>query len=195
MRRTWLLGLGVGVWSLATVGSGLAQTYGQLALARSFLGIGEATYGVIAPTILMDLFPARQRSRVLSAFYLAMPIGGALGIGPRAAGSPSITAGTRRSSSSARPGCSRRSRPCSCPSRSAGRARGSTPSGSRSTSRPGRAAEDYIDLMVNSSYTYSVFGMAFYTFAIGGLAYWLPTFLTVDARGSSRSRRPTHPRP
>ena len=68
---------------------------------------------------------------------------------------------------------------CSCPSRSGGRARGSTPSGSRSTSRPGRAAEDYIDLMVNSSYTYSVFGMAFYTFAIGGLAYWLPTFLTV----------------
>ena len=31
--------------------------------------------------------------------------------------------------------------------------------------------------MVNSSYTYSVFGMAFYTFAIGGLVVWLPTFL------------------
>ena len=57
-RRTWLLAGGVGVWSLATVGSGLARDYGHLALARSFLGIGEATYGVIAPTILLDLFAA-----------------------------------------------------------------------------------------------------------------------------------------
>ncbi|HEY2155713.1 MAG TPA: MFS transporter, partial [Isosphaeraceae bacterium] len=33
MRRTWLLGIGVGIWSLATVGTGLAQDYGHLALA------------------------------------------------------------------------------------------------------------------------------------------------------------------
>ncbi len=59
-RRTWLLALGVGVWSLATLGSGLARSYGQLVLARSFLGIGEATYGVIAPTILLDLFARRR---------------------------------------------------------------------------------------------------------------------------------------
>src|SRR3954447_11766889 len=79
-RRTWLLGLGVGLWSLATIGSGLARSYGHLALARSVLGIGEATYGVIAPTILIDLFSREQRSRLLSAFYLAMPLGSALGI-------------------------------------------------------------------------------------------------------------------
>src|SRR3954453_19132107 len=79
-RRTWLLGLGVGVWSLATGGTGLARTYGHLQWARAFLGIGEATYGVIAPTILMDLFARETRARVLSAFYLAMPIGGALGM-------------------------------------------------------------------------------------------------------------------
>src|SRR4029079_2173394 len=48
-RRTWLLGIGVGVWSLATVGTGLARDYGHLVLARTFLGIGEATYGVLAP--------------------------------------------------------------------------------------------------------------------------------------------------
>src|SRR5208337_2506229 len=38
---------------------------------------------------------------------------------------------------------------------------------------------DYIDLMVNSSYTYSVFGLAFSMFAIAGLVFWLPTFLMV----------------
>jgi MFS family permease len=43
-RRTWLLSLGVGIWSLATIGTGLAHDYGQLVLARCFLGIGEASY-------------------------------------------------------------------------------------------------------------------------------------------------------
>ena len=42
----------------------------------------------------------------------------------------------------------------------------------------GPSREDYIDLMVNSSYTYSVFGIAFSSFAIAGLVYWMPAFLT-----------------
>ena len=79
-RRTWLLAGGIGIWSLATLGSGLARDYGHLALARSVLGIGEATYGVIAPTILIDLFHREKRSSLMSAFYLAMPLGAALGI-------------------------------------------------------------------------------------------------------------------
>ncbi|MFM1801933.1 MAG: hypothetical protein RJA81_1285, partial [Planctomycetota bacterium] len=45
-RRTYLLAFGVGIWSLATVGTALADTAGHVALARAFLGIGEATYGV-----------------------------------------------------------------------------------------------------------------------------------------------------
>ena len=106
-RRTWLLGLGVGLWSLATVGSGLARSYGQLALARSFLGIGEATYGVIAPTILIDLFARQQRSRLMSAFYLAMPIGSAPGDEAGRRTSPPGMAGTWRSSSSGVPGLHR----------------------------------------------------------------------------------------
>ena len=80
-RRTWLLGMGVGLWSLATVGTAFARDYQHLVLARALLGVGEATYGVIAPTILMDLFARERRARVFSAFYLAMPIGSALGLG------------------------------------------------------------------------------------------------------------------
>jgi MFS family permease len=58
-RRTWLIGLGVGIWSVATVGSAYAQGYYQMLGCRALLGIGEATYGVIAPTILLDLFSRR----------------------------------------------------------------------------------------------------------------------------------------
>ena len=43
--------------------------------------------------------------------------------------------------------------------------------------RAGASREDYLDLMVNSSYTYSVFGMAAYTFAIGGMLVWVPNYL------------------
>jgi MFS family permease len=53
--------------------------------------------------------------------------------------------------------------------------------------RAGASREDYLDLMVNSSYTYAVLGMAFYTFAIGGLAYWMPTFL-IETKGFEQTR-------
>jgi sugar phosphate permease len=48
----------------------------------------------------------------------------------------------------------------------------------RAHEKAGASKQDYRDLMVNSSYTYAVFGMAAYTFAIGGLAFWFPKFLT-----------------
>ena len=78
-NRIYLLVSGVGLWSLATIGSGFADTYGHLVLARSLLGIGEATYGTLAPTILADLYPRDRRGQILSLFYVAIPVGSALG--------------------------------------------------------------------------------------------------------------------
>lgn len=189
MTRTRLLALGVGVWSLATLGSGLAHTYNELRLARALLGIGEATYGVIAPTILMDLFARDTRSRVLSWFYLAMPLGGALGMGLGGwigkhygwnaaffvVGAPGLFAAVAA---------------LFLPEPVRGLSEGVDAAKLKAHERAGASRADYIDLMVNSSYTYSVLGMAFYTFAIGGLAYWLPTFLTVT-RGIEQVRATT----
>jgi MFS transporter, Spinster family, sphingosine-1-phosphate transporter len=182
-KRTWLLGIGVGVWSLATVGTGLARNYGQLVLARTFLGIGEATYGVLAPTILMDLFPRERRARVMSSFYLAMPIGGALGLslgewignkpgyGWRWAffivGAPGLLAALTA---------------LLLPEPIRGISEGVDPRKLRAHEKRGASRADYRDLMVNSSYTYAVFGMAAYTFAIGGLGALFPTFL-INAKG------------
>ena len=47
--------------------------------SRALVGIGEASYATIAPTIIADLFPAEKRLRMLSIFYMAMPLGSALG--------------------------------------------------------------------------------------------------------------------
>ena len=175
-RRTWLLAAGIGVWSLATLGSGLARDYGHLALARSILGIGEATYGVIAPTILIDLFRRDQRSRLMSAFYLAMPLGAALGImlGPMIArrygwhtaffvvGVPGLVAAFLV---------------FFLPEPVRGATEGVDPERLKEHEEAGARREDYVDLMVNSSYTYAVFGMSAYTFAIGGMLVWVPPYL------------------
>jgi len=176
-RRTWLLGAGVGVWSLATVGTGLAQDYNHLVLARSFLGIGEATYGVLAPAILMDLFSRGKRARVMSGFYLAMPIGGALGIG--LGGWIAHHYGWRTSFFVVgAPGLLAAFAALVLPEPVRGSSEGVDESRLKAHEKAGASREDYRDLMVNSSYTYSVFGMAMYTFAIGGLALWLPKLLT-----------------
>ena len=175
-KRTYLLAAGVGVWSLATLGSGLAKDYNHLVLARSLLGIGEATYGVIAPTILLDLFSREQRSKLMSAFYLAMPLGAALGIslGPLIAhrsswhyaffivGAPGIIAAIVA---------------LFLPDPVRGASEGVDSDRLRQHESSGASKADYVDLMVNSSYTYSVFGMAAYTFAIGGMLIWIPNYL------------------
>ena len=76
----WLLvAAGVIVWSLATGGTGLATSLTVLLITRCFVGIGEAAYGPVAPTILSDLYPVSIRGRVMAWFYLAIPVGSALG--------------------------------------------------------------------------------------------------------------------
>src|SRR5262249_39974985 len=76
----WLLvGVGVILWSLASGGSGLAATYMILLLTRCCVGIGEAAYGPVAPTLISDLYPKEHRGYVLAWFYMAIPVGSALG--------------------------------------------------------------------------------------------------------------------
>src|SRR5437763_12918132 len=73
------IALGVLLWSLATVLSGLARDYGQLLGARALVGVGEAAYVAIAPALLADCFPLSARGRVFSVLNMAIPVGAALG--------------------------------------------------------------------------------------------------------------------
>src|SRR5215470_14059374 len=75
--RWMLIGVGVGLWSLASGASGLAATFLMLLVTRCFVGIGEAAYGPVAPTIIADFYPISDRGKVLSWFYTALPIGSA----------------------------------------------------------------------------------------------------------------------
>lgn len=210
LRRTYLLAAGVGVWAIATLGTGLAQDYGHLWYARCFLGIGEATYGVIAPTILMDLFSRQARSRVMSAFYLAMPLGTAVGmiLGGQIAPIPADIR-TAKIEQLFGPGLAQMTAPFESwqlafflvgipavlsvvgaflieePRRGASEGLDDRKLEAFENQRPTRA--DYLDLSVNSSYTYTVLGLTAYTFAIGGLVFWFPTFLT-STRGFNQEK-------
>jgi MFS family permease len=78
-NRRMLLAGGVGLWSLATVGTAFSLDFYHMFFWRALLGVGEASYGVIAPALLADLFPVEKRGRALGIYYLALPIGTALG--------------------------------------------------------------------------------------------------------------------
>ncbi|HEY0478020.1 MAG TPA: MFS transporter [Kofleriaceae bacterium] len=77
--RKGLIALGVLIWSVATIGSGLATGFWSLLAARIVVGVGEASFAVLAPTIIDDITPPDRKGSALSVFYLAVPLGYALG--------------------------------------------------------------------------------------------------------------------
>lgn len=79
ISRWWLVSFGVIVWSLASGGSGLATSFAMLLITRCAVGIGEAAYGPVAPSMLSDMYPEKDRGKIMSLFFLAIPVGSALG--------------------------------------------------------------------------------------------------------------------
>lgn len=79
MSRKWLITLGVITWSLATVASGLSNSLWTLILTRVAVGIGEASYATLAPTIIDDVSPPEKKGKMLAIFFVAIPIGSAAG--------------------------------------------------------------------------------------------------------------------
>ena len=178
--RPRLIALGVGIWSFATALSGFAVNYVTLLLARASVGVGEAAYVTIAPSLLSDYFPMRQRGRVMAIFFCAIPVGSALGYvvgglvdkhwGWRnaffVAGIPGLILAAS---------CLLLRDP---------------PRGAQDGEKPRAAAgkksaasiikttlTTYRRLLQNKAYAITVLGYTAYTFAIGGLGFWMPAFL------------------
>lgn len=165
--RTRLAFWGLLIWSLSTVFSGLASNYLFLFTARTLVGVGEASFSAVSPGLLSDLFNEELRGRILAYFYLAVPVGSALGyilggiIGQNlgwhtafllVAGPGIILTIPIRFLPDPRPGGQL------------------TRKGGRETSPLGR-------LLRNPSFLINTLAMAAMTFALGGLAQWIPTFL------------------
>jgi MFS family permease len=178
--RWMLIGVGVAVWSLASGASGLANSYGALLATRCLIGVGEAAYGPVAPTLISDLYPLAVRGKVLAWFYAAIPVGSAIGY---IAGSQFAHPGQWHYAFflTLPPGlllaawCFFMKEP----------ARGAA----EVVIAPSRniTLADYKVLLKIPSYVLNTAAMTAMTFAIGGVADWMPTYLTVD-RGLSPER-------
>ena len=75
--RLRLMAAGAVLWSLATSLTYWVVSYPALVLARGLVGVGEASFGTVAPAYLADTLPLSRRSRALGFFYLALPVGSA----------------------------------------------------------------------------------------------------------------------
>ena len=181
--RPPLIAMGVAIWSIATAAAGFARGFASLFIARSSVGVGEAAYGTIAPALLADHFPLEKRGRVMSIFFAAIPVGSAAGyilgglvdahFGWRAAfwiaGTPGILLSLLVLKVMDAP-------------------RGQFDERSAATeSAPARTlVATYGHLLRNRTYVLTVLGYGAYTFALGGMAFWMPAFLE-RVRGMTRS--------
>ncbi|MET0152586.1 MAG: MFS transporter [Candidatus Binatia bacterium] len=78
--RRKLIAIGLAVWSLMTVLSGLARDFTELAIARFGVGIGEASAAPAAFSLLSDSFPAARRATALAVYSSGIYIGAGLGL-------------------------------------------------------------------------------------------------------------------
>src|SRR5205809_1593035 len=182
LSRPRLMSAGVTAWSIATAAAGFTADFVQLLIARAWVGIGEAAYATISPALLSDYFPRSQRGRAFAVFYVAIPVGSAAGFllggtlerafGWRAAfyavGLPGIVLAllALRVPDPVRGATEETS--------SLGRGRRD----SQQADAPGEgfSTRTLSDLFRNKAYVGTVLGYAAYTFALGGLAFFMPTY-------------------
>ncbi len=79
-NRPRLIAGGLLIWSAMTAASGLAQSFWQLAAARVFVAVGEATLTPASVAMLSDAFAPRQRSLAAGLYYLGIPLGAGLSL-------------------------------------------------------------------------------------------------------------------
>lgn len=177
--RTRPIAAGVFIWSIATLLSGFAASYAHLLGARALVGIGEAAYVAIAPALLSDCFPRAQRGRVLSVFNMAIPVGAALGY--IVGGLMSHHYGWREAFFVAgAPGMLLALLVLRLPDPPRGsqdEEEGATVQSVAQPTATVSAASRYWSLFRRAPYMLVVLGYAAYTFALGGLAVWMPNFL------------------
>lgn len=166
--RKWLIAAGILVWSSATVMTGFAASLGMLLFWRAMVGVGEASYATVSPAWLSDVYPEEKRNNALTIFYTAIPIGAALGsvIG----GIIAAKYGWRHAFIYAgAPGLllALVLLPFKEPAR--------VGSGGGSHQLPGW--RDVLALFQRRDYNLSVWGYTAYTFALGAMAHWGPSFL------------------
>jgi predicted MFS family arabinose efflux permease len=168
-QRKHIIAVGIMMWSGFTLLTAVTHTFTELMVRHILVGIGEASYASIAPTLVADLFPLERRGRMLAIFSAGLPFGTAVGyvmggfMGQHFHDwrPPFMVAGI--------PGFLLAVALWFLPELPRGRTDIVDASSVRTT---------IPDLFRNKAFMAATLGLAMYTFAMGGLQVWLPTFLT-----------------
>lgn len=158
---------GAMVWSGATLLTAVTRDFTGLLIRHTLVGIGEASFVILSPVFVADMFPERQRGRVMGIFYLAIPVGTALGyvlgglMGPKFGWRTPFYVG-------AAPGAALALLLLLIPE---------PPVGQFDPQEKTPDRETLKGLARNPAFLSATFGMAMMTFALGGLQVWMPTFL------------------
>ncbi len=164
-------------WSGVNIFTASVHSYASLNLRHAALGIGEASFGIFAPSLLADFYEPDQRNRVLTIFNVAIPVGAALGyliggtVGERFGWRTSFIV-------SAIPGILIALLIAFFMKEPA-----------RGASQHDKAKLEkgtVLTLLKNKAYLCSVLGYAAVTFSLGGISWWMPSFLQrIDGRSQS----------
>ena len=174
--RPKLIALGVTIWSVATALGGLAWSFASLLAARAMVGVGEAAYGTISPSLLADYFKKEFRGRVFGVFFLAIPVG--FGLGLAIGGLMDVHFGWRSAFFVAGiPGLVLAALALRLHDPPRGIQDAVTPSAPSHTLGVTGVASAYRALLRNRPYVLTVLGYAAYTFALGGMALYIVKFL------------------
>jgi MFS transporter, Spinster family, sphingosine-1-phosphate transporter len=156
------------VWSAATLLTAFTKNFDELLIRHTLVGLGEASFVILSPTFVADMFPVEKRGRVMGVFYLAIPVGTALGyllggfMGPKYGWRAPFYVG-------AAPGVLLALLLLFIPEPKLGQF------DSPESKSPER--DTWKSLFRNPAFLTATLGMAMMTFALGGLQVWFPTFL------------------
>jgi MFS transporter, Spinster family, sphingosine-1-phosphate transporter len=160
--------VGALIWSGATLLTAVTKNFDELLLRHTLVGVGEASFVILSPTFVADMFPERMRGRVMGIFYLAIPVGSALGyliggvLGSKHGWRYPFYVG-------AAPGVVLALLLLLIPE---------PPLGQFDDAMHKAPERDTLkSLLRNPAFLTATLGMAMMTFALGGLQVWMPTFL------------------
>ena len=166
--RKVIIAIGAFFWSGLTLLTAVTHSYQALLVRHTLVGIGEASFVTIAPTFVADLFPEEKRGRILGVFYLAIPVGTALGY--VLGGNLGARFGWRFPFYvAAIPGFVLALMMLFIPEPPRGQFDSVKETSERGTIK---------GLTRNPAFWTATLGMAMMTFALGGIQVWMPTFLS-----------------
>jgi MFS family permease len=164
-------------WAAINFLTATVHSYDSLNIRHAALGVGEASLGIFAPALLADYYPEDQRNRVLTIFNVAIPVGAALGY---------LVGGTVGEHYGWRMSFIVSAVPAVIIAILIAIFMKEPARGASQHEKAKLEKGTVLSLIKNPAYLCSILGYAAVTFSLGGISWWMPSFLQrIDGRSQS----------